>query len=289
VMHPVELLKLQGLPHLRQLYLPGPIWNPGGSNEDRKGVFEAFSTLSGVQRLAFGWHYNAQIEIGDKDLQQLFTWKDLRELRCSQCQLANLSLAPFTKLENLDLSYNPFTDKAMEGLAGLSSLRRLYLRDTLVTDEGLKHLSGLSKLEELDPGSFRTVAVKGQVLHALGRTDEAAAQVIAYAGHRDAQVNQAASLLEHLGKPDAAEEREHEAFAGEERRRDDEGEERGPEGPIEERSPACRGGHHDSRAPIRPRVSGVSGQLIETKSARRRSSSSSTFSAPRARSTSAPR
>jgi hypothetical protein len=65
VMHPIELIKLQGLPNLRQLYLPGPVWNPGGSNEDRKGVFQAFSTLTGVQRLAFGWHYNAQIEIGD--------------------------------------------------------------------------------------------------------------------------------------------------------------------------------------------------------------------------------
>jgi hypothetical protein len=61
VMHPLELLKLQSLPQLRELYLPGPIWNPGGSNEDRTGVFKAFATLTGVQRLAFGWHYNAQI------------------------------------------------------------------------------------------------------------------------------------------------------------------------------------------------------------------------------------
>src|SRR4051812_31082347 len=41
VMHPIELLKLEGLTHLRELYLPGPIWNPGGGNEDKTGVFKA--------------------------------------------------------------------------------------------------------------------------------------------------------------------------------------------------------------------------------------------------------
>src|SRR5262252_3720168 len=34
VMLPSELEKLAGLTTLRDLYLPGPIWNPGGGNED---------------------------------------------------------------------------------------------------------------------------------------------------------------------------------------------------------------------------------------------------------------
>jgi len=155
VMHPIELRKLEGLLHVRELYLPGPIWNPGGGKEDRTGVFKAFATLTGMERAAFGWHYNAQIEIGDTDISQLYPWKDLKELRCSQCQLAKLSLAPFAKLESLDLSYNPFTDKGMEGLAGLTNLRRLLLRDTLVTDDGLKFLANLTKLEELDLSGAR--------------------------------------------------------------------------------------------------------------------------------------
>ncbi|HVV46327.1 MAG TPA: hypothetical protein VHC72_14035, partial [Bryobacteraceae bacterium] len=67
VMHPIELTKLEGLTHLRDLYLPGPVWNPGGGNEDKAGVFKAFSTLTNVERLGFGWHYNARIEVGDKD------------------------------------------------------------------------------------------------------------------------------------------------------------------------------------------------------------------------------
>jgi len=38
VMHPAELRKLHDLPYLRQLYLPGPIWNPGGGKEDRSAA-----------------------------------------------------------------------------------------------------------------------------------------------------------------------------------------------------------------------------------------------------------
>src|SRR5277367_5969080 len=117
VMHPIELLKLEGLTHPRELYLPGPIWNPGGGNENKTGVFKALSTLTNVERLGFGWHYNAQIEVGDKEIAALSTWTNLKELRCSQCSLSKLSLAPFAKLQDLDLSNNPFTDEGMAGIA----------------------------------------------------------------------------------------------------------------------------------------------------------------------------
>ena len=46
VMRPVELRKLEGLTHLRELYLPGPIWNPGGGKEDKTGVFKTLRTLT---------------------------------------------------------------------------------------------------------------------------------------------------------------------------------------------------------------------------------------------------
>src|SRR6476660_2554300 len=67
VMRPVELRKLEGVTHVRQLYLPGRIWNPGAGNEDKTGVFEALATLTSVERLAFGWHFNADINVEDKD------------------------------------------------------------------------------------------------------------------------------------------------------------------------------------------------------------------------------
>src|SRR5580658_4661214 len=105
VMHPIELLKLEGLTHLRELYLPGPIWNPGGGKEDKTGVFESLATLTTVERVGFGWHYNAQINVVDDDIRKLASWSSLKELRCSQCSLRTLNLSIFPQLRDLDLSY----------------------------------------------------------------------------------------------------------------------------------------------------------------------------------------
>ncbi|NDJ09930.1 MAG: hypothetical protein EBY17_01865, partial [Acidobacteriia bacterium] len=155
VMRPAELLRLKDLPGLKELYLPGPIWNPGGGNEDKAGVFKALGANTGVQKVAFGWHYNAQMEVADKDVADLFTWTNLQDLRCTQCKLSKLDLSPFTKLRNLDLSYNPFTDAGMAGLAKMKDLKRLLLKDTLVTDEGVRNLKDLENLEELDLSGTR--------------------------------------------------------------------------------------------------------------------------------------
>src|SRR3954468_728720 len=150
VMLPAELETMAGLTTLRELYLPGPIWNPGGGNEDANGVFQSLATLRNLEKLYFGWHFGAQINVRDTGIKHLLELTQLTDLRCAQCRITNISLAPLTKLRSLDLSYTPFSDTALEGLAGLKDLRRLLLRDTMVTDEGLKHLAGLTQLEELD-------------------------------------------------------------------------------------------------------------------------------------------
>ncbi len=155
VMRPKELVKLEGLKDLRELYLPGPIWNPGGGREDAVAAFKTLATLTSIERLAFGWHYNARIEIRDNEIKQLIGWTKLKDLRCAQCSLANADLSQFPQLENLDLSDNPLTNKGMEGLARLKNLRRLLLRDALVTDDGLKAIAGLTNLEELDLSGVR--------------------------------------------------------------------------------------------------------------------------------------
>src|SRR5262245_19241670 len=54
VMHPGELMKLSGLLTLRELYLPGPIWNPGGGNEDATEVFKMLATLKNLEKLYVG-------------------------------------------------------------------------------------------------------------------------------------------------------------------------------------------------------------------------------------------
>src|SRR6187200_1112376 len=63
VMRPEELKQLSNLTSLRELYLPGPVWNPGGGNEDANEVFKTLGGLKSLERLYFGWHFSAQINI----------------------------------------------------------------------------------------------------------------------------------------------------------------------------------------------------------------------------------
>src|SRR5690349_3001165 len=51
VMPPRDLVKLEGLKNLRELYLPGTIWNPGGGREDAGTAFSTLATLTSVERL----------------------------------------------------------------------------------------------------------------------------------------------------------------------------------------------------------------------------------------------
>src|SRR5450631_1322361 len=167
VMRPVELRKLESLTHLRQLYLPGKIWNPGAGNEDKTGVFEALASLTSVERLAFSWHFNSNIEVDDKDINKLTPWSGLKQFRCAQCSLAKPKLSVFSQLRDLDLSDNPFTDEGMASLAGLRNLKHLILRNTLVTDDGLKYLQNLTALEELDLSGTRITGLGLQHLSNL--------------------------------------------------------------------------------------------------------------------------
>src|SRR3954451_8033596 len=101
VMRPIELRKLEGLSNLRELYLPGPVWNPGGGKEDVTGVFEALASLKRLQKAAIAWHFNAQISIGDEDVAHLLTWRDLKDFRCTQCRITSLNLSPLASLRSL--------------------------------------------------------------------------------------------------------------------------------------------------------------------------------------------
>ena len=70
VMQPIELRKLEGLTHLRELYLPGPIWNPGGGNEDKTGVFKAWQrNRRGETRLRMALQRD-RWRVGDDDIKR---------------------------------------------------------------------------------------------------------------------------------------------------------------------------------------------------------------------------
>jgi len=151
LIEPKDLEKISGLTRLKELYLPGPIWNPGaGSFLDANEELKFLAGLKNLEKLHFSLHFLTNVNVQDKGLAYITGLTQLRELRCAQCRIMKLSLAPLAKLESLDLSLTPFNDEGMKGLAELKALRRLSLRDTLVTDEGLKYLSGLAQLQELD-------------------------------------------------------------------------------------------------------------------------------------------
>src|SRR6185312_4829645 len=151
VIDPTDLRRLTGLTSLRDLFLPGPSWNPAsGSRLDANEELKNLAGLTNLERLDFSLHFLPNINVRDKGIAYLSGLTKLRELRLSQCHVEAPNLTPFQHLESLDLSYTTFNDAGMKNLAGLHSLRRLTLRDSLVTDEGLKSLAGLTNLEELD-------------------------------------------------------------------------------------------------------------------------------------------
>ncbi len=148
---PNDMERIGALTNLRELYLPGPSWNPAsGSRLDANDQLKYLAGLKNLERLHFSLHFLSNVNVQDKGLAHLTGLTQLKEIRCAQCRISKFSLAAFVNLESLDLTYATFRDEGLKSLAGLKKLRRLYLRDTLVTDEGLQSLSGLTQLEELD-------------------------------------------------------------------------------------------------------------------------------------------
>ncbi len=151
IIEPKDLEKLSGLKQLKELYLPGPSWNPGaGSRLDANDELKFLAPLSSLEKLHFSLHFLTNVNVQDKGLKYIETLVNLKELRLAQGRVRNFSFAPFAQLEGLDLSYSTATDEVLKSLAGLKKLRRLNLRDTLVTDEGLAYLASLNTLEEID-------------------------------------------------------------------------------------------------------------------------------------------
>ena len=148
---PTDLRRLSGLTALRELYLPGPSWNPAsGSRLDANEELKNLAGLVNLERIYFSLHFLPTINVQDKGVAYWSGLTKLREIRLSQCHVAAPNLAPFTDLRSLDVSYTVFNDAGMKTLQNLKQIRRLNLRDTLITDEGLQSIEGLTNLEELD-------------------------------------------------------------------------------------------------------------------------------------------
>src|SRR5262245_59598455 len=148
---PTDLRRISGLTAIRDLYLPGPSWNPAsGSRLDANEELKSLSELVTLERLYFSVHFLPNINVRDKGLAYLGKLTKLRDLRLAQCRVQAPDLSGFQGLQSLDVSYTTFNDAGMKTLQGLKEVRRLILRDTLITDEGLQHLQDMPNLEELD-------------------------------------------------------------------------------------------------------------------------------------------
>src|SRR5688572_10214242 len=106
-----ELSKLSDLPGLKELYLPGPMFNPAsGSRLDANAQLKFLSELKSLEKLSFSLHFLTHVNVQDKGLALLTGLTSLREFRCAQCKIEKLSLAPLTNLTSLDLSLSEFSD-----------------------------------------------------------------------------------------------------------------------------------------------------------------------------------
>src|SRR5580693_2953445 len=138
---PTDLRRLTGLTALRELYLPGPSWNPAsGSRLDANEELKNLAGLVNLERLYFSLHFLPNVNVRDKGIAYLSGLTKLRELRLTQCSVEAPNLAAFKDLESLDVSYTTFNDAGMKALQGLKRIRRLNLRDTLITDDGLQFI-----------------------------------------------------------------------------------------------------------------------------------------------------
>lgn len=164
---PPDLERLTGMAALKELHLPGPIWNrnaDGGKN--RSAELKYLSGLTTLEVLTFSYHFLDRIRFTDAGLTAIAELKNLRELAIRQTAVNGASIAPFTNLHALDVTLTRFDDNGLAKLAAMQRMKRLWLGDTLITDAGARALASMTQLEDLD-------------LHGTAITDAALAHVAA--------------------------------------------------------------------------------------------------------------
>ena len=162
---PPDLERLTGLTALKELHLPGPIWNrnaDGGKN--RSAELKYLASLNTLEVLTFSYHFLDRIRFTDAGLNEIASLKNLRELAIRQTAVRGVSIAPFTNLSALDVTLTPFDDNGLAKLASMRRMKRLWLGDTLITDASARALASMTELEDLD-------------LHGTAITDAALAHI----------------------------------------------------------------------------------------------------------------
>ncbi len=151
ILDPKDISKLDGLTSLKELYLPGPSFNPGaGSKLDANDELKVLGSIKTLEKLHFSVHFLTNVNVQDKGLSFLTNLTNLKELRLAQGSIKKFDFSPFVNLESLDVSYSRADNDMMKGLASLKKLKRLNLKDTLVNDDGLQYIAGVQSLEVLN-------------------------------------------------------------------------------------------------------------------------------------------
>jgi Leucine-rich repeat (LRR) protein len=148
---PEDLARLEGISHLRELRLPGPIWNrnaDGGKNLSQE--LRHLARLGNLQRITFSDHFLDRIRFTDDGLLAIGGLDNLRELALRQAEVTGKGLKPFHLLEALDITLCPIDDAGFAHLAAMKQLRRLRAGNTLISSNALASLAPLTLLEELD-------------------------------------------------------------------------------------------------------------------------------------------
>jgi len=119
---------LSSLDELRELLLPGPIFNPRGGQQTDANAELALSPVYIILR-SFGSAslFLPKIHVEDKGLAEFKDLTQLRELRLVQTNVHGPGLAPFVNLRALDLGETPFRDDGIS-ISGMTHLQRLSLR-----------------------------------------------------------------------------------------------------------------------------------------------------------------
>ena len=144
---PEDLERMTGLRHLRELRLPGPLWNRNADGgKDLSKMLRFLAPVTTLEKLTFSDHFLDQIRFRDTGLDEIASLTGLRELGLRQAQVKGSGLRHFSQLQSLDVTLCPLAD--LSGIVGMKGLRRLWVGDTLVAD--LAPLKGLTSLEDVD-------------------------------------------------------------------------------------------------------------------------------------------
>src|SRR5437660_2998386 len=114
---PPDLERLSGLAHLKELHLPGPLWNrnaDGGRDGSRD--LRYIAPIHTLESVTFSYHFLDRIRFNDSGLEQIKELTNLRELALRQSGITGQTLGPFPRLLALDVTLTRFNDQGMRQL-----------------------------------------------------------------------------------------------------------------------------------------------------------------------------